>query len=236
MITVKSLASSSLGNAYTISDGESTLLLECGIPWKKIQKGLGYKTTGLAGCLVSHYHGDHAKSVADACRNGIDVYASAETFDHVGALNHHRAKPVLPGQPWSIGTWIITAFPTEHDTPGSLGFLMRNNEGEPALFLTDSAYSRYRFPPLHTVIIEANFSLDIVDRNIEEGVIDASRRKRLIETHMSIERVCDLLKANDLSQCRAIHLIHLSEDNSDEERFLQMVVEETGIPTYVEAA
>ena len=38
MIKIKSIASSSKGNLYYITDGETPLLLEAGIPIKKIKK------------------------------------------------------------------------------------------------------------------------------------------------------------------------------------------------------
>lgn len=243
MITVKSLASSSAGNAYTVSDGVSTLLLECGIPWKKIQQGVKFKTSSIAGCLVSHSHGDHCKAINDLLYHSVPVYASRETFDATRRGGSVTGVNIIdPKKPFTIGSWWVVAFPTEHDTPGSLGFLLRNNSGEYCLFLTDSAYSRFAFPPLHTIIIEANFSLEIVNENIrrhrgkeKEGELLA-RKRRLIDTHLSVERVIDLLNANDLTQCRAIHLIHLSNDNSDEKLFKRMVQEETGVPVVVEAA
>ena len=38
-LTIKSIASSSLGNCYTVDDGQTKILIECGIPIKKIKKG-----------------------------------------------------------------------------------------------------------------------------------------------------------------------------------------------------
>ena len=63
-MTFTSLASSSKGNAYVVSDGETTLLLECGLTFKELQKRLGYGVAGITACLVSHEHQDHAKAAA----------------------------------------------------------------------------------------------------------------------------------------------------------------------------
>ena len=61
-MTFTSLASSSRGNAYVVSDGETTLLLECGLSFRELQKRLGYGVADITACLVSHEHQDHAKA------------------------------------------------------------------------------------------------------------------------------------------------------------------------------
>ena len=61
MISFDSLASSSAGCAYRLSaDGMAPLLIECGLPFPQLQKALDFKVSELAGCLVSHWHADHA--------------------------------------------------------------------------------------------------------------------------------------------------------------------------------
>ena len=59
------LASSSHGNCYIVSDSTTTVLLECGIPFRRIKKGLGFDLSNIRACLVSHEHKDHSKSVSD---------------------------------------------------------------------------------------------------------------------------------------------------------------------------
>lgn len=236
MLTISSLASSSAGNCYHVSDGQSSILLEAGIPWPRIRKGVNFKTADLAGCLVSHSHKDHAKAIPDVCRNGIDCYASQETFDSFGVYNH-RAIPVkAKDQVVMVGGWKVKPFDTVHDVPGSLGYFIQSYAGDRLLFMTDTAYVRYRFPGLTHVIIEANFSIDIVNCRMADGELDEMRKRRLIRTHMSVERVLDFLRANDTSRIVEIRLIHLSAENSDAELFKSMVQSATGKPVYVEAA
>jgi len=63
MIQIQTIASGSKGNAYVVTDGHSQLLLECGIAFKKIRKALNFNTSSLAGCLITHEHGDHTKGL-----------------------------------------------------------------------------------------------------------------------------------------------------------------------------
>ena len=51
---IRVLASGSGGNAYTISDGATTLLLDAGIPLKEIQVATGFKVREIAGAFVTH--------------------------------------------------------------------------------------------------------------------------------------------------------------------------------------
>ena len=236
MITIKTLGSSSRGNCYRLLSGGRSLLLECGLPWKDIRRGLNFETTNLDGCLVSHHHGDHARSIRDLLKHGINVYSSPETLEHAGRSDHHRAYPVnhsLLG--WDIGeTWTVRGFDTVHDAEGSLGFEVYDDTGDKLVFLTDTAYCKYTFIGIKVLMIEANYMESILAANVESGCVAQSRAKRIRENHMSIGRVLDFIKANDMSKCRAIHLLHLSDGNSNADLFKRMVQEATGIPTFVE--
>ena len=51
------LGSGSSGNAYILECENESLLIECGISWDKILKGLNYKLSNVVGVCVSHAHG-----------------------------------------------------------------------------------------------------------------------------------------------------------------------------------
>lgn len=232
MIEIKTLASSSKGNCYRATDGSSSLLLECGIPWKEIQRGLNFKTSELTGCLISHLHADHSKAAKDVMRAGIDCYMSRPTAEALG-VSGHRVRIIDPPKQFVIGSWLVLPFETQHDCEGSLGFLLANKLGEKLLFITDSYYCKYKFNGLSVIMIECNHSYDILEANVASGVLDAGMKNRLIQSHFSLENVKEFLRANDLTQLQEIHLIHLSAGNSDAERFRREVMELTGKPTFV---
>lgn len=232
MIKIKTLASGSSGNAYLIDDGHTQLLLECGIRFKDIQIALDFKTSNLSGCLVSHEHKDHTKGLKDVLRAGIDCYMSQGTAEAEG-IEHHRIKVVETKQQFKVGTWVILPFDVEHDVNEPYGYLLMNEQGEKLLFATDTYYVKYRFSGLTHVMVECNYSMDILEENIAVGRVHKGMKNRLIKSHFSLENVKEFLKSNDLSQVQEIHLLHLSDTNSDEEFFKKDIQEITGKIVYM---
>lgn len=53
---LKILASGSKGNCYVLSTPTGSLLLDAGIPFREIQKGLNFNLKEVVGALISHEH------------------------------------------------------------------------------------------------------------------------------------------------------------------------------------
>jgi phosphoribosyl 1,2-cyclic phosphodiesterase len=180
---------------------------------------------------LSHEHQDHAKSAKDITKAGIELYTSAGTAGKIGVTGH-RLNVIESLKQVKINEWSVLPFGVEHDAAEPLGFLIVSGK-EKILFITDTAYCQYRFKGLTHIMIEANFDDDILDNNIKAGVVEHSRRKRLLESHMSIKRVKDFLLASDLSKLQEIWLLHLSSANSDEVQFKLDVQRLAGVPVFV---
>ncbi|WLR50061.1 MBL fold metallo-hydrolase [Bacillus tianshenii] len=232
MIEITALASSSAGNCYRIDDGSTPLLLECGIRYRDIQRCFNFQMSKVKGCLITHEHGDHSKSVKDVLKAGIDCYMSAGTAKALN-LVHHRVKPVQAKMQFKIGTWTILPFDVQHDVSEPLGFLLMNESGEKVLFATDTYYIKYRFKGLTHIMVECNYSMSILNENIATGKVHKAMKKRLIRSHFSLENVKEFLKVNDLTRVQEIWILHLSDTNSDEAEFKREVQELTGKVVYV---
>lgn len=230
---IKVLASGSGGNAYRINDGHTFLLLDAGIPLKALQIGCDFKLRQIEGCFITHAHQDHCKAAKDLARLGVDIYTSAGTIEACG-LAGHRIRPAKALEEFTVGTFKVLPFDVQHDAPEPLGFLFASMAtGEKLLYFTDTFYVKYVFQGLTHILCECNYDLGLVMQSVNAGYIPAALAPRLITSHMSLEHLLDMLKANDLSKVQQIYLLHLSNNNSDAARFKEAVQRLTGTEVYV---
>ncbi len=222
MLDFQSYASSSKGNLNTLTDGKTHIMLDCGLPWKQIQKALSFKTSEFSAICLSHSHSDHSKGIADAVKTGQDVYLLPETRVALG-LSGHRIHEIETFHQFRIGTFQVKAFPLKHDVP-SCGFLFVNSKGERAVYITDTPYSPFRFHHLQIIAIECNYSLGLLKANTSSSTL----RRSIIQNHFALETVVDFMKATDLSQVEKIVLLHMSDNNSDARMFKRTIQETTG--------
>jgi phosphoribosyl 1,2-cyclic phosphodiesterase len=225
--------SNSKGNAYILSNEREALLMECGVQMDKIKQALGYNMMKVAGCLVSHEHLDHCKSVKDVLAAGIRVWATAGTHRAMGTDRHHRSFACIQGSQFNVGSFKVKAFEVKHDCADPCGFIIQHEECGTVLFLTDSYYCEYNFKGLNNIIIEANYCQTILDTRLKDGVNPKFLRDRVLQSHMSLATCKQTLGTYDLSGVTNIMLIHLSDSNSDETRFKKEVEEVTGKAVHV---
>lgn len=227
-LNVNILASSSSGNAIVVSDGVSSILLDAGLPYSKLSAKTDINE--IEAVFVTHEHGDHSKAVGELMFRGMDVFLSKGTFE---ALNPKTPSALLArhGVQRETRNWTVLPFNVDHDAAEPLGFLIQSkNTGKKLCYIVDSAIVEFSFPKVNTWIIEANYAEDrLQDSSHEEWLKDRIRR-----SHFSIDNLKDFLSSSDLSVTEEIHLVHLSDSNSDERRFKKEIEELTGVPTYTD--
>lgn len=224
---LKVIGSGSKGNAYLLENEEEALLIECGVNIMDIKKAIDFKVNKISGAIVTHEHGDHAKSINEVLGSGINVYATAGTFQNSTSKNTVSSRKIVIPQKgqFKVGNFNVISFPTIHDVAEPCGFLINHKDCGTVLFLTDTVYCPYTFKGLNNIIIEANYDADIINEKLGDKKF---LRDRIYNSHMSIETCMDFLLANDLSQVNNIVLIHLSDSNSHEINFAKKVSGITG--------
>lgn len=233
---LKCLGSSSSGNCYLLTaKNDDTLIVEAGLRFQLIKKGLNWRLSNVVGCIASHRHNDHSVSLADAAKAGIPVLALSDTLEGHGLLGNHFCRVIEPMHGYRLGDFKVFAFDVNHDVP-CVGFVIEHPEMGKLLFVTDTMMLEYRFNNLNHILLEANYADDILEYNISKGYVPAAMRERLLGSHMELETTKGILAANDLTKTREIVLLHLSGDNSDGTRFKDEVERSTGIPTIIARA
>ncbi|MEC4049769.1 MBL fold metallo-hydrolase [Flavobacterium sp. SUN046] len=222
----------SSGNSYLLKNKDEALLIECGVNIKKIKEALDFDYSKVIGCLMSHQHGDHSKSVNKVMELGIDVYSQQVTHKALNTIESNRAKQLEPKQKIILGGFKILAFDVKHDVP-CLGFLIEHKDCGKVVFITDTYFCEYTFKGLNNIIVEANYSKEIIDRKYGKESGKEFLRNRILRSHFSLENCKDMLASNDLTQVNNIVLIHLSDTNSNEVQFQKEVAELTGKNTIV---
>ena len=239
------LASSSSGNAYLVQgEGVAPLLLECGVSIKALREkiafglpGFSLFLSGLAGCLISHAHGDHSKAAKSLLKAGVDCFMPAECARALSVEDNHRVHMLVPEKEFVVnGFWIIP-FELHHDVP-CYGYLIERQDGsmmrERLLFVPDTEFVHNRFEGVNVLAIECNHEAGVLSQNIINGEVPQTLGRRIRRNHLGLSTVKDFILANNMQKTlREIHLIHLSNHNSDEARFIREIQELTGVPVYV---
>lgn len=223
------LASSSKGNAYLVESGETRLLLECGVPYKKLQKLTGYSLSSISACLITHEHKDHCKCAEKLLERAIPVYATSGTAKALEPLTGFHTLHSDGGtyKPLRIGAIDILPFRTFHDSQEPVGYLLRDSSDK-LMFATDTVTLGYHFPGVTIAAIECNHADCILD-NLQ--AVPYRQRAHIIRTsnaHMSVGRCCEFLRNLDKSSLREVYLLHMSESHGDADLFQRAVQKVSG--------
>lgn len=231
-MNVQVIGSGSSGNSYFLESSGHTLLLDAGLPMVRLQNGTNHQLADVDGVMITHSHGDHAQAVKALLRLGITCYMSEETAKELGVENDFFAQTIKPHVWMDVGGWKIKAFEQVHDVT-CFGYIVDDQAGNRLVYITDTAYVKYRIGGITHLLLEANHSREILRDNSLTDIAMRRRMRRLLHTHMAIETAIEFLKANDLSKLQQIWLVHLSDANSHADEFKRKVMAVTGVPVTI---
>lgn len=211
MMKLKCIATGSTGNCYTLtSDSGETLILDCGIPIKEIKKGLDWNIRNVVGCIVSHAHSDHSKSVKDFEAMGIPVFTP-----------YISLKPMRMGKEFKIQAFDLTTVDgrwTHTNADGSecpcYGFLITHPDMGRMIYATDTELIKWRFKNVNHILLGVNYDPELLSG-------DDAKKNHVVRGHMSIDTACEFVKANYSDGLQNVIMCHLSSENSDKDSFIE---------------
>lgn len=224
---IRVIGSGSSGNSYIVGDDEQQLIIECGMPFKDVEKALGFNLSNVVGCLCSHEHLDHLGYGKQYIAH-FPIYATAGTLKARGLITHPNAHPIGYMRLFQVGNFKVIAFKTEHDAAEPCGFIIQLPDRSKMLFATDTYYLHYTFKGINYWLLECNYDEGILRRNVANGAVHPKVAERVRKSHMSLAQCIDTLNNNDLSKTKEIMLIHLSSQNSVKQLFVDEVSKATG--------
>lgn len=225
------LASSSAGNAYIVSDGKSRILLECGIPFKEMQKRSNFTLSKCTACVVSHSHGDHSKAWKDIAWY-IPVYMLNDTAAELGALPY-QYKPVDFLNTFTVGTFDILPIPAKHDVPCAAYIIQSQITGEKLLFATDYMYLEHNVQQANYALIEVNYQQKYIDEAVNNGSMDIVARRRIMRSHAELQTAIKILQGLDNTKLKAVYIAHISDRNCNAEEVKEEIQKAIGKPVYI---
>lgn len=207
---LKVIGSGSSGNCYVLDSGKEILILEAGISFSEVKEAIDYQTSKIAGVLSSHEHGDHRKYLHEYEAAGIPVLKGNEliAFTEVDK-GIHLVR---------MNDFLVFPFEVPHDVP-CYGYQIKHPDMGKLVFVTDAEYVKYTFPGVNHIMVETNYSQDILDENMNSGEIHKALRDRIMKSHMSFDTAKKMVAANKNPMLRNVILCHLSSHNSDKKRF-----------------
>lgn len=215
---LKVLGSSSAGNCYLLESEKECLVIEAGLPFMEVKKALDFNVRKIVGVLVSHSHGDHSKHVKEYKNAGIFTACVGEVFPEYDTekMKHYTIR---------MNRFLIKIFPLVHDVP-CYGFYITHPEIGSLVYATDTEYIKWRFKNVNHILVEANHSKELVDR-------DSAKFEHQITGHMDIDTTCEFLRANKSPQLRNVVLCHLSGDCADADVFIERARKVVDCPVFI---
>jgi phosphoribosyl 1,2-cyclic phosphodiesterase len=218
--TVTSLASGSSGNALIIQRDGASLLIDCGITLRTMEKLLRYRGVApesICALLLTHEHGDHALSAAALARRyGVPVVCNAATRDALGAEVDGVDVELLPvGESACVGPFDVRSFRLRHDAADPVGYRVAADGAALALAVDLGSWDD------STAAALAGADLLVVEANHDRELLMAapypwSIRQRIFGPlgHLDNMQCGELLARAGVGAGSEVWLAHLSEQTN----------------------
>ena len=217
MLRILPVASGSTGNCMLLEIDGRHLVIDLGVSASMLRSAMS--ANGLAwedvdAVLITHTHSDHVKGLG-VCMKRIHApifmsHTSKNTLmlENATALNYSDRTEILPD------LW-VTAIPTSHDCPGSIGFLIETANTRFG-YLTDLGVIPEGVTELFSgcdcIVLESNHDEEM----LRYGPYPAYLKRRILSEHghLSNEACAEALAQFAETGTGCFFLAHLSQENN----------------------
>jgi phosphoribosyl 1,2-cyclic phosphodiesterase len=241
------LGSGSGGNATVVSDGATTLLIDCGFSAREVVRRLalaGIAASDVRAVLITHEHSDHIRGVeVFQRRHGMAPVASTAATRRVAGFAALTGEwlALTPGEPTRFGTLSVLPFRTSHDAAEPVGFRIESDTGASFGLATDTGCiteeTAEALLGVEMLGIESNHDLTMLENGPYPYYL--KRRIRSERGHLSNVDACDALSrlaSEKLTHVFALHRSNTNNSASIVQRELGARAAALGLPAKVKVA
>ena len=208
-----SLGSGSSGNAFVLQHHEATVLLDCGVGVRAVQKALA-RYGKLSSVIISHEHSDHVRSLSSVLKkHACEVVATEGTLGAIGRPGGWRA--IRAGGRIEIDSLSISFVGVSHDAAEPCGFLVES-PGVKIAILTDLGCVDAEVLDVLSVADVAVFESNYDEGMLRRGHYPAHLKRRIRSAvgHLSNEDCAVALAHSARPEMSRVWLSHLSHNNN----------------------
>ena len=212
------LGSGSKGNSTLLIGKNKKLLIDVGFSYPKIVNDLeayNYSPSDIDGILITHTHKDHIAGLSTFIkRNHIPVYTNSKMISELLKIVNEDDL-IIEEDEFNIDEFYITVIHTSHDAPGSVGFLIQDNDSS-LVYVTDTGYINKTYLDKiinkNVYIFESNHDINM----LMTGPYPYILKQRVLSDkgHLSNETAGIYLNKLIGDNTKKVILAHLSEINN----------------------
>lgn len=237
------LGSGSCGNSYVLYDGESTIIIDQGysfVQFKKKFLSLDIPLSSIKAIFLTHFHPDHCHGIkVTSNKLNVPLYIAKEAIEKEPVVFERLKLPLKKviqfdiNSNINIGNFTISSFKTSHDSGGSVGYFINNND-ENVSIITDTGETTDEMKSYvkdsTVVFLESNYDEDM----LLNGPYSYKLKKRVRSKwgHLSNSQALSFLLESGFNG-KYLYLIHLSDKNNDVELVDKLFKENINIPNII---
>lgn len=124
---------------------------------------------------------------------------------------------------YRIGGFEVQCLEVPHNAQ-CYSFIIDCPDGIRILFITDCSDFKYKVKDVNILMVETNYSEDVIINNAIHNEWSSSASNN----HLSLEEAIEVIKRHKSHNLKTVIGLHLSNQNSDEQKFGERIFEETG--------
>jgi phosphoribosyl 1,2-cyclic phosphodiesterase len=215
------IASGSKGNALFLQQGNTRILIDCGIGIRALTHTLdtiGVRPSRLDAVLITHEHSDHIRGLGLLLKKTeIPVYASAGTLARMSEVIPRGFPTVsMNGTAKMIGEFTVNSIQIPHDAAEPVAYHLTAG-GHRITVATDLGEVPKSLTPILAsstcLVLESNHDVHMLESGSYPDYLKERIRSRY--GHLSNGQTAHALKPLRENGLRHVVLAHLSDENND---------------------